>query len=155
VIAELGLPERPASESLTFSLHDSCTARNQKTLRESVRLLMKKMGYSIEESPYAGELARCCGMGGMVPFIDFDLAGRVTRRRIDEFQFDIVTYCAACRDAFAMDKPTLHLLDLLFNPEWEDAKSQSPKTGKKRRQSQSDTRMMVAKLIEKTKRQTG
>jgi NADPH-dependent glutamate synthase beta subunit-like oxidoreductase len=152
VIAELGLSGRPKGEGLTFSLHDSCTAHDQKTLRESVRLLMDKMGYSVQESPYSGETARCCGTGGLLPYADFDLAARVTKRRIDEFQFDIVTYCAACRDAFALEKPSLHVLDLVFNPEWTEARHQLPKSGKKKRQSQLETRLAIHEFIEKEKR---
>jgi NADPH-dependent glutamate synthase beta subunit-like oxidoreductase len=155
VITELGLPERKKDKERTFSLHDSCTARDLKNLRESVRLLIEKMGYTIQESPYSGELARCCGTGGLLPYADFDLAARATKRRIDEFRFDIVTYCAACRETFALEKPSLHLLDLVFNPEWMEARNGLPKSGKKKRQTQSETRFAIVDFIEKEKRKRG
>jgi hypothetical protein len=79
----------------------------------------------------------------------------VTKRRIDEFRFDIVTYCAACREAFALEKPSLHVLDLVFNPEWAEARHQLPKSGKKKRQSQSETRLAIHEFIENEKRTKG
>ncbi len=151
VMVELGLPEGVKGERRIFSIHDSCTARNLTGLRESVRFLIREIGYEIEEVEYSGEKARCCGMGGMVPFIDFDLAGNITKRRTDEFHFDIVSYCAGCREALAMNKTSLHLLDLIFNPNWKEVGHQVTKTGKKRREAQSQTKILLLELLQNTK----
>jgi len=147
VIAELGLPAGIKTEDWSFSLHDSCPTRYEKDLQENVRALIIKMGYGIEEVEYSRDKTRCCGMGGMVPFADFDLAAKITQRRIDEFQFDILTYCAACREAFAIDKPAVHVLDLIFNPDWKETRLTPPKTGRKRREAQSQTKSLLMKLM--------
>jgi len=153
VMLELGLPANIAGEQWTFSIHDSCTARNVSGLRESVRVLIREMGYEIEEVDYSGEKARCCGMGGMVPFIDFELAGNITKRRADEFHFDIVSYCAGCREVFAMEKASLHVLDLIFNPNWKAVRCQATKTGKKRREAQSQTKALLLELLQNAKQE--
>lgn len=107
------------------------------------------MGYKIEEMEYSREKTRCCGMGGMVPYVDFDLANRVTKTRADEASHDLLTYCAACREALAMEKPALHLLDLIFNPNWKETMRTPPKTGKKRREAQSQTKALVMVIMRK------
>ena len=149
VMVEQGLPDGvPTGGQWTFSLHDSCTARYQPDLRDSVRYLIRQMEYEIEEVEYSGEKARCCGMGGMVPFVDFALAGEITKRRADEFNHDIISYCAGCREALAMNKASLHILDLVFNQNWKETRHQATKTGKKRREAQSETRALLVKLVQ-------
>jgi hypothetical protein len=84
-------------------------------------------------------------MGGMVPYVDFELAGRITKKRADEASHDILTYCTSCREALAMYKPALHILDLIFNTDWDRAKGEPPKTGKVRRENQARLKAMLEK----------
>lgn len=106
------------------------------------------MGYEIEKVDYSGEKARCCGMGGMVPFVDFALTGETTKRRADEFNYNIVSYCAECREALAMNKTSIHILDLVFNWNWKETWHKATKTGKKRREAQSETKVLLVKLVQ-------
>ncbi|VFN02042.1 MAG: Cysteine-rich domain-containing protein [Candidatus Kentron sp. G] len=100
-----------------FSVHDSCVARHDTNLHDSVRELIRAIGYRIEEMPNAREHARCCGIGGMAGYADPQRLTRAIRDRAFETPHDIVTYCAGCRSTLASSgKPTLHLLDLFFNP---------------------------------------
>ena len=124
VIAEEGIPEEAKTSSTkTFSLHDSCKSRWEKNIHDSVREIVREMGYEIEEMEYSRDETRCCGMGGMVPFINFFLAQKVIERRVKEASTDMLSYCASCRGAFAMlGKPSLHILDLVFNPRWDEDK---------------------------------
>jgi NADPH-dependent glutamate synthase beta subunit-like oxidoreductase len=149
VLLEIGLPNGIKIEQLTLSLHDSCTTRYERVLQDNVRELLKRIGCDIEESFYSKDKTRCCGMGGMLPFIDFELAAKVTARRAAEFHFDIVCYCASCREAFAIEKPAVHLLDLIFNPAWKEARLMPPKTGRIRREAQLQTKNMLIELLEK------
>jgi len=137
VLVEIGLPEAAPSRNWTFSLHDPCRARWNHTIQDSVRTLISRMGYRIEEMKYSRELTRCCGMGGQAPFVNFDLAKRITKRRAEEASFDILTYCASCREALASHKPSIHLLDLVFNPEWEKDKLKPANKASTRRGNQS------------------
>lgn len=136
VLLEHGLPDIDGNAHI-FTLHDSCKARWEPEWQDSARALMKVMGYCVDEFTNTRDKTRCCGLGGMVPYADNELAARITKRRADEARYDIATYCASCREALAVYKPTVHLLDLIFNPLWETAKSNAPKTGKMRRENQA------------------
>jgi NADPH-dependent glutamate synthase beta subunit-like oxidoreductase len=148
VMVGLGLPQGIKHKGWTFSLHDSCSMRWEKGIQDSVRALAQMMGYQIEEMEHSREMTRCCGMGGMVAFANLQLSYNVTKRRIGEAHFDILTYCAACREAFASEKPAIHILDLAFNPDWEQDRLKAPKTGKARRETQA---LLKSQLINRTK----
>ena len=77
------------------------------------------MGYEIEEMKYSREKTRCCGLGGQMAFVDPKLAPIISKARAEEAVHDLLTYCASCREALAVNKPAVHLLDLIFNPGWE------------------------------------
>ena len=137
LMVELGLPQGTKNQGWTFSVHDSCAARWERGIQDSIRTLAQIMGYHIEEMEHSREMTRCCGMGGMAAFANLQLSYNVTKRRIGEAHFDILTYCAACRDAFASEKSAIHILDLVFNPDWEQDRLKAPKTGKARRENQA------------------
>jgi len=137
-VAKQGLPETTPAGEAVFSLHDSCSTRYEQSLQESVRELVRQMGYRIEEMEYSRDMTRCCGMGGMAAYADPRLANKVTRKRAREAKHDILTYCASCREAFAMlGKPSTHVLDLIFNPDWEKERRPQPKTRDQRRENQA------------------
>jgi NADPH-dependent glutamate synthase beta subunit-like oxidoreductase len=102
------------------SIHDPCTTRHESQIHESVRRLVRQSGYRIEELPLNREKTSCCSYGGDMWLANRELSQKVVERRIAESDADYLTYCAMCRDFFAArGKPTLHLLDLLFesNPQ--------------------------------------
>ncbi len=146
VIQEYGAPAGVGlHESSIFSIHDSCKARFEKGWQDSVRSLLSEAGHSVEEMAYSRDKTRCCGRGGMVSYADFELEGVLTENRANEASHNILTYCAACRDALAMHKPAVHILEVLFNPEWEKALEVPPKSGKKRRENQARLKTMLEK----------
>lgn len=120
VIAKEGIPEKAKNGGWTFSLHDSCTARWERDLQDSVREVIKLAGHQVEELTYSRELTRCCGMGGLIAPLDLFRVYSLSELRVAESHFDMLTYCAACRETFAIHKPSLHVLDLLFNPNWQE-----------------------------------
>jgi len=133
-----------ATQTKTFSVHDSCKARWERGIQDSVRALVKEIGYEIEEMEYSREKTRCCGMGGMMPYADIELSSKITKLRIGEAPHDMLTYCLGCREAFAAyKKPAVSILDLIFNPNWEEAKLQAPKTGKIRRENQAKLKTLI------------
>ena len=102
------------------------------------------MGYEIEEMEYSRDKTRCCGMGGMVTFVNFFLAQKVIERRVKEASFDMLSYCASCREAFAiLGKPSLHILDLIFNPRWDEEKLNSPKKPAAIRENQAKLKSLL------------
>jgi len=109
-----------------FSLHDPCAGRFQTGPHDYVRQLVKWTGAEIEEMAHIREDTRCCGMGGMVAFTSPELAGVITKKRVEEANHDLLTYCATCQGALSAQKSTLHVLDLIFNPNWREDKDLPP-----------------------------
>jgi NADPH-dependent glutamate synthase beta subunit-like oxidoreductase len=128
VLNELGLPEGASdTEPAVFNVQDACGARQAPHIHEAVRRLITGLGHTVEEMPHNRERSICCGSGGMVPAVAPDLARRMTDFRLSEATHDLVTYCASCRARLAKTGyPTLHVLDLPFNPAWQRTKTQLP-----------------------------
>jgi NADPH-dependent glutamate synthase beta subunit-like oxidoreductase len=125
----LGLPEEArVKNSTTIALHDACTTRHEEHIHKSVRNILQRCGFSIEELPLNRDRTECCGYGGLMFFANPELAKEVIRRRIGESPSDYVAYCAMCRDYFASrGKPAVHLLDLIFGePRAEAAARKGP-----------------------------
>lgn len=135
-----GLPE-PAKtgNGRIFSIHDSCKTRYESGIQESVRKIAAELGYVVEEPEYTKDKTRCCGMGGMVAYVDMKLVNRTTMGRVKELPHDVLTYCASCRNAFALTgKPSVHILDIIFGSELEKTRRKSPVIGAARRKNQSE-----------------
>lgn len=138
IIVELGLPVNMPNYKWTFSIHDPCRVRWEKDWQDAVRISVKRMGYQIEEMEFSRNKTRCCGLGGGVLFTKFDLALNIIKQRIKEAPYDILTYCASCREAFASQgKPSVHILDLIFNRNWDKDKLKPPNKASVKRENQS------------------
>ena len=116
VLDREGLPPgAPDGRGETLAVHDSCTARSATDMQDSVRRLVAKLGYRVEELSYSRELTKCCGYGGLMSLVNRELTGKVIESRIEESPRDYLTYCSNCRDLFAdKGKPSYHVLDLVF-----------------------------------------
>jgi len=127
LLEEIGLPERPErSHAAPFGIHDPCTTRQEDEIQKSVRSLLKRMGVSTIELNEPG-LTTCCGFGGLMSFVNPDVADKTVDRRAKDSDADYVTYCAMCRDNFARrDKRALHILDLIFGDEGDPAARKDP-----------------------------
>ena len=128
VLLKVGLPHGTSCKmNKVFSVHDSCPARYEEKFRHGARQVMKELGYGVEEMEFSGEKTRCCGGGGLIEYVDPGLFEKIASNRADEAPYDIATYCAGCRENFAsLKKPALHILDLLFNPNWEESRKRPP-----------------------------
>ncbi|MBM7855080.1 Fe-S oxidoreductase [Desulfohalotomaculum tongense] len=116
VFRQKGVPETARRNKIKkLALHDPCSTRWEKHIHESVRSVIKQLGYEVEELPYNKEKTRCCGYGGLMYSSNPELCSEVIERRINESTADYLTYCAMCRDFFASrGKRALHLLDLIY-----------------------------------------
>ena len=119
-----GLPDVSVQGSVPrppLAIHDACSTRHEKHIHESVRNILRRLGFELEELPLSGELTECCGYGGLMFFANPRLARSVIERRAAESDSDYVAYCAMCRDYLASGgKRTWHLLDLVFGAPEED-----------------------------------
>lgn len=145
VLAEEGKILADSHKTGIFSIHDPCAGRFRKDIHDNIRKLVSQTGSSIIEMEHHGENGLCCGMGGMIAFASFDLAQKITKKRVEEAKHDILTYCATCREALAQHKPTIHVLDLLFNPNWDEIKAKPPNPANIKKENQS---YLKAKLTE-------
>ncbi len=134
VMWEMGLPPGVNNQAAgVFNVHDACGARQAPDIQEAVRRLVLAAGQQYEEMPHSRERSICCGAGGMVPAVDAPLAQKMTDFRLSEATRDLITYCATCRARFASaGRPALHLLELIFNPDWETARAAPPPGSLKR-----------------------
>jgi Fe-S oxidoreductase len=108
---ESGLPQT------TVTIQDSCVARLEKNMQDSVRKLIRAQGISFEEMKHHGKKTLCCGEGGGAHFVAPELAGQWGEIRRNEGQGRrIITYCAGCANFLGKIGPTAHLLDLIFDP---------------------------------------
>jgi glutamate synthase (NADPH/NADH) small chain len=114
-------------EGSTVSIHDSCKARHEPGLHGAVRNLIEGGGGAVEDVEYAGELARCCGFGGMIYPVDSELSQNISRRRGNESPLPMITYCAGCRMALkGIGKDSIHILDFLYSPDLDKAIDSKP-----------------------------
>jgi len=111
-----------ADKHEVIAVHDACTTRHESAIQESVRNILRRLGFEIEELPLSRDKTECCGYGGLMFFANPDLAKSVIRRRVEESPLDYLAYCAMCRDYFAFSgKRALHLLDLIFETPMDEA----------------------------------
>ncbi|MFO8010173.1 MAG: (Fe-S)-binding protein [Dehalococcoidia bacterium] len=122
-ITDLGPAEAQDAGEAVFTIHDPCAARALPEVHECVRKIIGWTGCRVQEMSDSKNETQCCGQGGGVPYVSPQLAANMTRRRVEQLPADVVTYCASCREAFAPYKPSLHVLDLLFNPNWSEEKT--------------------------------
>jgi len=130
----MGLPQgfRPGPPEV-FNIHDACGARHLPEVQEALRRLTAAMGHTVEEMSHNRERNICCGAGGMVPAVNAPLAQKMTDFCLSEASRDLITYCATCRARFAAaGRPALHVLELLFNPDWQKARTAAPAGSLKR-----------------------
>ncbi|HOT24114.1 MAG TPA: FAD-dependent oxidoreductase [Thermoleophilia bacterium] len=122
VLREVGLPGEATRSAggRHVAVHDACTARYQTAVQAAVRELVDACGYEVDELPMSRARTECCGYGGLMLYANRELADVVVDRRIAEGEADYVTYCAMCRDRFAVrGKRAVHLLDLVFGEDYE------------------------------------
>jgi Fe-S oxidoreductase len=108
------------AEQLTgkVTVHDPCGLRDKDHIQEAVRELIRKSGLTLIEMKHSRKTTFCCGEGGGVGYINKELAGNWGALRKQEAEGKkIIVYCAGCAAYLGRLTPTIHLLDLLFEPD--------------------------------------
>ncbi len=139
LLDRIGLSEgSPGLPAMKLAVHDSCTARHEAPLHQSVRNLLGRLGHEVEELPHNRETTVCCGYGGLMMFADREVARKTVARRIGESRADYLTYCAMCRDNFAgQGKRAIYLLDLLFAGDHEELAGRAAPTYSQRQDNRA------------------
>ncbi len=112
---------RRSGASHVFNIHDACTSRWDDLTQAAVRNIITDLGYTVEEIDHSKNLTQCCGRGGMAAVVDDKYSATVAKRTLNEVHQDLIVYCANCRANFSdQGARVIHLLDLIFNEDWED-----------------------------------
>ncbi|EJO5345975.1 (Fe-S)-binding protein [Clostridium botulinum] len=120
VLQEIGLPKNAVNKGIDsevkFSIHDSCVTRYEEEIQNSIRWIMKELGYEVLEGNNIRSKTNCCGTGGMIHAVNFKVSNAMMREAAKKIGQDyIVTYCAGCREAMIKGgAKSLHILDLIF-----------------------------------------
>lgn len=108
----LALPDYGGIE---MSIQDTCAARKQPDVLESVRRLMQRMNIRLVEPQFTGRRARCCGQV-YYGKTDIEKVEAGMRRRAAEMPCaDVVTYCSSCTMSMTVGgRRPRFILDLIF-----------------------------------------
>jgi Fe-S oxidoreductase len=99
-------------------LHDPCGTRFHSDCHEAVRRHLDRAGVVFHDMDHAKEQTLCCGSGAGVDVLSPDLADRWMERTAAEVKGSMVaTYCAGCTRKMGSHSKTVHVLDLLYEPE--------------------------------------
>jgi len=100
-----------------ITVHDPCGVRNEESVQQSVRTLLKQQGLSLREMKHNRRKSFCCGEGGSAGFLRPDFAKTWTAKRVQEAkETTIISYCAGCTHFLGNSAETFHVLDLLLLP---------------------------------------
>lgn len=103
----------------TVTVHDPCVMREESEIQQSIRNIILKQGYEIEEMKHSKSKTICCGEGGSVGFIAPELAKNwFDIRKKESGNKKIITYCAGCAHSLKSGGlDTSHVLDLCLEPD--------------------------------------
>lgn len=116
-----------------FTIHDPCPTRNVNVIHESIRDIISQLELKSQEMKNNRGNTLCCGSGGMVFVTQADIAKAHAERRATESNTDhIITYCQECVESMRKGgKNSFHILDVLFNEEFENMNQKNNSTIKK------------------------
>ncbi len=114
------LSESPKLHDLNgkVSIHDSCVVRFENKIQISVRELTENLGLSTFEMIHSKKNTFCCGEGGSVGFTEPSLVKSWINKRAREADNQkVVTYCSGCSNMLSGKVDTVHILDLITDPD--------------------------------------
>lgn len=116
LLDEIGLPQRNSESKETVTIHDACATRNDKSTQDKIRKMVRSMGKEIKEREWSKEKTRCCGYGGLVSYVNKEVAMDLANDCISE-DLDLIsiTYCMACRDRLVRaGSKAQHITELIY-----------------------------------------
>lgn len=132
IMAERYVPS-PKKHKTIVSVFDPCASKYAAEDQSAIRTLLRSTGCTIEELPASGAQSRCCGFGGLAYSGNPAIVEKTRAYNGAMGLEDYVTYCANCRESFALEgKIAYHILDWLFFEDRERGKRMPPDLGKRR-----------------------
>jgi len=100
------------------TLHDPCATRFNTELHDKTRTLAANLGVELKEMKHRSRRTLCCGEGGAACFIAPDITKTWAQRRHEQAaDLPVLTYCAGCVAFYSKKFQTIHLIDLLLDPD--------------------------------------
>lgn len=116
-LSEKNLPEYTGCNK-PVTVHDSCVMRFEKGTQDKIRHLLSSKGIRVTEMTHSREFTLCCGEGGSAVFLSPEISEKWCMLRKQEAEGNtVVTYCAGCSNSLDKYMPTVHILDLIIEPE--------------------------------------
>lgn len=101
-----------------IAIHDPCVIRDEKMIQDAVRKLAVNAGFEIHEMSHNRKKTICCGEGGSVGHVNFELSnGWRMLRKNEAKDRRLLTYCAGCAGFLNRNTPTDHILDAIYYPD--------------------------------------
>ncbi len=102
----------------TVTVHDPCSIRDATSVQDAVRKLAARTGVAVAEMPHGRSSALCCGEGGgAAALAPHFAAGWVEACVTEAAGRTVMTSCAGCANSLGAHTKTVHILDLLLDPE--------------------------------------
>lgn len=122
VLAEIGLPEDHGTCHEEIIVHDACGARNDPDTQNRIRTLAAELGCSLQEKEWTRDETGCCGYGGLVSYVNREIADEMARECISEDpEKTYLTYCMACRDRLRRQGArAMHYTELIYDQPADD-----------------------------------
>jgi len=116
-LAHVGAPANGFNNS-TITVHDPCVNRFEPQIHQAIRTLLSDNGFVIEEMSNHGAKTFCCGEGGCVMATKPEFADSWRQQRVRQNKHHLITtYCAGCVEFLRPQTPTVHIIELLFDPQ--------------------------------------
>ena len=138
IMEKSGPPRCNRPTNPAVAVYDPCASRYDEDAQQSIRCLLKTMGYDAAELRQNGRAAVCCSYGGLIAFADPVLAAKITEARVGASSLPYVTYCINCREDFAKNGKTIwHVLDLIFGTDVDADGKKPPVTHSDKRKNRN------------------
>jgi glutamate synthase (NADPH/NADH) small chain len=149
IFDKFGLPEVDIKKGKrVLNVHDACATRHDTKIQDSIRNIVKTLGYKIEELEYSKDKTKCCGYGGLVSYANKAQAKDFQEDRIKESGEDILVYCAMCKDSLVReDKNAYHILDIIYGKDKDDTSIQRMPTLSERHNNRKKLKADLLKEI--------
>lgn len=101
-----------------FCIHDPCSTRFDSEVHQSVRSIAERLGLAVGDMKDQRKRTLCCGEGGSACFVAPDITESWAEDRAEQAAGrTVLTYCAGCMHFLSGKMTTIHLVDLMLNPE--------------------------------------
>ena len=112
-----------------MTIHDACASRNDLHTQDAIRQILSSLGYTIEEHPWSKEKTGCCGYGGLVSYVNKEVADDLSKDCLPTEKDTLcVTYCMACKDRLCRaGGHAKHITELIYDTPAESAPDISKK----------------------------